>query len=430
MSDLPPGFVLEGQDASQQTAALPPGFVMEGALQAKKPYSGTILPLSRDAQGNISFDSNAGLVGMVKHALGGAESALTLPGDVYQGNVSMVGPDGHTNPEVIRRSADLAALTSPVSPRTALSATATKAVIPTQEALETAASAGYDKARGLGVEISPQSVAQMGGKIGASLEEKGINGELAPKTFSILNKVTNPPADSVATISNLETIRRSLGHAAGDFTNPTEQLAAKTAQRHLDDYLASIPAQDVVRGPAAEASQILGDARGNYAAAKRSSQITDAYDAADLSSAAANSGQNLGNATRQRIKSILLNDKKTSGYSDAELAQMEKLVRGTKLGNASRYVGNLLGGGGGLGSVASAAVGAGAAGPIGATAPAVGYALKKLSDASVNRQARILSEMIRNRSPLSQTTNATVTQQIPLSKQAIVRALLLGQQQQ
>jgi hypothetical protein len=37
-----------------------------------------------------------------------AYSGLTLPGDVAQGNVSMWGPDGHTNPEVIGRSAETA----------------------------------------------------------------------------------------------------------------------------------------------------------------------------------------------------------------------------------------------------------------------------------------------------------------------------------
>lgn len=411
MSDLPPGFVLEGQLPPPQGGDLPPGFVMEGALQpAQQPFGlGDTWPAR-----------------LAKSIYG----AVTLPGDVYQGNVSMVGPDGHTNPEVINRSADLASIASPVSPRTALSAAATKAVAPTQQALETAASAGYDKARGLGVEINPQSISQMGGAIGASLEEKGINGELAPKTFSILGKLANPPPESVATVSNLETIRRSLGHAAGDFTNPTEQLAARHAQGHLDDYLAAIPPADVIRGPAAEASQVLGQARGNYAAAKRSSQITDAYDAADLSAAAANSGQNLGNATRQRIKSILLNDKKSAGYSADELAQMEKLVRGTTLGNTARVAGNLLGGGGGLGSFVSAAGGATALGPLGIATPALGLGLKKLSDASVNRQARILSEMIRKRSPLAESLNATATQPIPLSKQAIVRALLMGNQQQ
>jgi predicted GNAT family acetyltransferase len=37
-------------------------------------------------------------------------AALQLPGDVYQGNVSMYGEDGRTNPEVIGRSADLAGM--------------------------------------------------------------------------------------------------------------------------------------------------------------------------------------------------------------------------------------------------------------------------------------------------------------------------------
>lgn len=40
----------------------------------------------------------------------GAYSAVTLPGDVYQGNVSMYGPDGHTNPAVIDRAAEIAGL--------------------------------------------------------------------------------------------------------------------------------------------------------------------------------------------------------------------------------------------------------------------------------------------------------------------------------
>lgn len=39
-----------------------------------------------------------------------ALKALMLPGDVYQGKVSMYGDDGRTNPEVINRSADLAGL--------------------------------------------------------------------------------------------------------------------------------------------------------------------------------------------------------------------------------------------------------------------------------------------------------------------------------
>lgn len=42
-----------------------------------------------------------GLINMIK-------SAVTLPGDVATGNVQVMGPDGHTNPEVIHRAVDLA----------------------------------------------------------------------------------------------------------------------------------------------------------------------------------------------------------------------------------------------------------------------------------------------------------------------------------
>lgn len=41
-------------------------------------------------------------------AVQGLWDGLMLPGDVYQGNVSMYGADGHTNPQVINRAADLA----------------------------------------------------------------------------------------------------------------------------------------------------------------------------------------------------------------------------------------------------------------------------------------------------------------------------------
>lgn len=408
MSDLPPGFVLEGQQSVAGDAGLPSGFVLQGA-QPERPKFG------------LGDTWPARLAKSIY-------SAVTLPGDVAQGNVSMVGEDGHTNPEVINRSADLAGLASPLAPRAALTATAAKAVIPTREALESAANAGYTKARGLGVDIAPQSVSQMGGRIGATLEEKGINDKLAPKTFSILGEIAKPPADSVVTLSNLETIRRALGHAAKDFGNPTEQLAARTAQSHLDDYLAAIPAEDVVRGPASEASTILGEARGNFAAAKRSGQITDAVDAADISAAAANSGQNVGNATRQRLKSILLSDKKISGFSPDEIASMEQVVRGSKLSNSTRVLGNVLGGGGGLGSFISAAGGASALGPAGIATPALGVALKKVSDALVSRQTRKLDELVRSRSPLAGPQPAT--QEISPAKIAVLRALLTSQPQQ
>lgn len=417
--DLPPGFVIQGQ---QQDDDLPPGFVVQGQQAAAAPKA--------------SFGLSDTWPARLAKSL---YSAVTLPGDVYQGNVSMMGEDGHTNPEVINRAAELASLAGPTSavagsgPAIAAVAGLGKQVpvAPTREALLAAATQGYDKARGLGVDIDPSAVVGLGQRIVQDLDSKGISGELAPKTFSILARAGQAPPDSVATLSNLETLRRAFGHAASDFQNPTEQLAARAAKGHLDDYLAAIPDADVIRGPASEASQVLKDARGNYAAAKRSEQITDAVEAADLQAAAANSGQNIGNANRQRLKSILTSDRKSAGYSDEELAQMEQVIRGTGLGNAARYAGNLLGGGGGLGA---AVVGGGAGamtGGLGSFLPLVGVGLKKASDASVARGVSSLDEMVRLRSPLADilTQNRMPSTDTSATNQAIARLLLMSQPQ-
>ncbi len=351
-------------------------------------------------------------------------SAVTLPGDVMSGQ-TQVDP---SNPEFIGRTLDLAAAGTPMVPKTAASLIAPKVGLPTAEELKAAANSGYDTARNMGVDIKPEAVANTAQTLAANLEKDGINAKLAPKTFGIIDELAAPPAGSVATLSNLETARRALGNAAKDFLNPTEQLAAKRAQQHLDDYLGGIPQADVLAGDAAQASKVLSEARQNYAASKRSEQINGQVDIAEGNAAAANSGLNIGNSVRQRFNSILKSDKKSSGFTDAEIAQMEKVRDGTALGNTARYAGNLLGGGGGLGSVASAAVGAGSLGPIGAAAPAVGYALKKLSDASVNRQVRKLDEMTRARAPLAQKSQSNaLTPAEQFRRELALRAFLAQQ---
>jgi hypothetical protein len=354
-----------------------------------------------------------------------AVSAAALPGDVMAGKTAAGGE------EAIGRAAETAMLFSPVKPGVSAAAeTATRAAVPTQRELLEAGSSGYKAAREMGVEIAPAAVKSKAEEIAIALNRDGVDAELAPKTFSVIKKLANPPEGAVsANISNIESARRAFGHAAKDFTNPTERLASSRAIEHLDDYLATLPPSDLIAGDAAAASKVLGEARGNYAAAKRSEQITDKLETGDLNAAAANSGRNVGNAQRQQIKSILNNDRLRAGYSADEIAQMERLVRGTKPGNAARIIGNLLGGGGGLGSVAAASAGAAATGPVGAFAPVVGAGIKHLENMSVARQARILDEMVRRRSPMAGPQGTAASSSVPnLPYSAIVSALLHQQQ--
>lgn len=79
-----------------------------------KAYTSWVLPLSRDAFGSVSFDSDAGLIGLGKRvaqgALSSAWSGVTAPGDAYAGRLPMMDGSGNTSLEAIGRGADLAGL--------------------------------------------------------------------------------------------------------------------------------------------------------------------------------------------------------------------------------------------------------------------------------------------------------------------------------
>lgn len=401
--------------------------------QEKPAYSGAVLPLSKDSAGHVYFDSNAGLIGAIKRA-------LTLPHDVATGQVDPLSNEG------ISRSLELGTLASPVNPAVRMGERAIPGVAkalrqpkmapPTAEALKIAADAGYSGAREMGVEYSSDAIKSVAGALRTKLEQDGIIGELAPKTFSILKKLETPPENSTAPLSGIDAARRALGNAAKEFTNPTEQLAASRIIDGLDKFTENPPASAVVAGPAADAATVLSEARGNYAAAMRSDRITGAEDAADLAAAVANSGRNIDNALRQRAKSILLNPKQRAGFNSDEIAALEEVARGTATRNRIRDVGNLLGGGGGMGAVVTGGVGGlagshfGAPGvAVGAGLPLVGMGAKGVANALTRRALGRVDEMTRMRSPLYSKIQRDVPMSIvsPEKRAAIVRALLLSQ---
>lgn len=381
-------------------------------------YSGSVLPFSRDAAGNVSFDSNAGILGSVKRA-------LSLPGDVATGRVDPYSDQGKD------RAMELAGFANPINPAVRAGAQAipgaalTKTVpspvrAPTVDDLYAAASGGYERARSMGVDYSAGAVSKAAQSIRSTLEADGILGELAPKSFSILQKLEQPPQGAVAPLSGLEAARRALNNAKRDFTNPTEQLAAQRISEGIDRFVAEPSPGSVVAGPAAEAARTIKEARGNYAAASRSDKLSGIEEGAELRAAAANSGANLDNAVRQRVRAILDNPKQRAGFTDDELGALKSVVMGTATGNTLRRVGNLLGGGGGLGMALTGtiggAVGGSAGGPAGMAAgilaPLVGMAAKKGGDAITRRGLLAVDEATRMRSPLGQGLLSAAPQQI------------------
>lgn len=271
---------------------------------------------------------------------------------------------------------------------------------PSIQELKTAAKAGYESPDVAAVNIKSKALTDFADRAGIELNNAGIDEILAPKTFGLLTRLQKAPPGSTITGANLQTARKAFGNAAGS-PDATERLAAKTVIDKLDELLPGLSREDVISGDVGAASKILEEARGNYSAAKRAESIDNKTIQAELRAAAANSGQNVANTVRQRMADILLKPKEQRGFSGPELAQMEEIVRGSKSGNVLRAAGNMLGGGGGLGAVVSAAVGGAATGGPGAVAPLVGFGLRALSNRLTLKQTERLSEAIRMRTPLA-----------------------------
>jgi hypothetical protein len=366
------------------------------------------LPFSKDMDtGDVSFDPTAGI-------LGSLVSGVTLPGDVASGKVdpeSQAGMDRMLDFSMLMTPAGAAARAGETALPGALKALRPgKPEIPSAQALKEAAEGGYTAARDMGVDFSSSAVKSLADDITAQLESKGILDVLSPKTFSILRKLQEPPEDSVVNLTGLIAGRRALGNAAGDFTNNTERKAAGKAISALDRLLEDPDPASVVAGPAAAAGAAIKEANANYAAAMRSNKVTGKAEKAELDSAAANSGLNLDNRTRQILKGIIDPErpKNARGYSKEELALINDIVRGKHGVNAARWLGNFLGGGGGmaanLGGLGTAAIGLQVGGPFGLMAgaipPLTGLASRKAAIALTQRQVKNLDELIRKRSPL------------------------------
>lgn len=414
-------------------------------------YQFNILPLRKDEQGNDVFDSNAGLLGVLKRA-------FTAPHDIYKGQLSPFSVEGQD------RALEMAAT---ITPGSAASRALTgrfvqkQPAVPTSAELKAATDAGYANMRASGVEFSAETMRAFVDQTKQKLWSESHSNSTDKKTFALLDELASGPEGSTVRIDFLDKFRRKLGElAAGD-----ESRAATAAIKGLDAWLDSVGPKDfMVRAPSAEgravstlrnpaagpttdpaaasrAVQELTDARGNAATGFRSNVITGIEDTAKMRASAANSGQNLGNTIRQRLANLLTDEDAIRGFTSEEVAALRQIIDGTATTNTLRILGNLMGGGGGLGSVVSGGVAGAAAGTAGGNSllgflvgmgiPATGMAMRRAGNALTDRQLLAVDEAVRARSPLYRQRLANPGyRELPAltpEQQATLRLFLSGQ---
>lgn len=300
--------------------------------------------------------------------------------------------------------------------------------VPSADALKAAARAGYTDPAVTAAKIKPSALSDLATTIENDLVKQGFRprpGQGAA-AFDTIRELKNAPGP--VSVQDIDSVRKALNQVGKSGIPTADSAAANQAITHLDNFLPNLKQSDLVAGNADAANDILRNARGNWAAAKRSDMLNSKIDAAELQAASANSGHNIENALRQRVRSILTSPKLSRGLNDEERSALESFVRGSTTSNVIRHVSNLLGGGGGLGSIASGAAGFFAGGPIGAfAAPATGVALKALNNMNAAQKVRALDTLIRSRSPealrVAQALPPQLVRLLPKQSAAILAGL-------
>ncbi len=414
------------------------------------------------------------LVGAIKSAV----DAFKTPGEAMQGKFSAPAPQtpGMMSEQDAYRAnlanqgevpAALNMAANIALPSVGGVAVPAKASVPTADDLYAAGRQAYNSIKQLGVTIKPQPIADLAHSLENELTQNGFTDRNVPETYSVIRNLQTPPTaqpnaagqvlkdrlnangytasshpelhafvDQIApptspviTAQGLDSARQELLQAAKNQTNLREGPAAHTVINGLDNYLANIPPSDVLSGDAEAASNLFNVARGNWAAAKRADMIGGKLDLADLNAETAHSGQNSDNAVRQAIKQLIRpNNYATTladmnGFSPHEIAQMNRVARGSSEGKALRVGGNLLGGGNAMG-VVEGAMAYPHMGPAAVGIPVAGYALKKAGNAITGSAANTLDNMVRARSPLAQLIAAAQPQVVPTGRVSALAQLL------
>lgn len=274
----------------------------------------------------------------------------------------------------------------------ALQSRAAAKTIPDVPALRKTAEAGYRAADDAAVIVKPEGMRRIGTAVVGDLADMGYLPANEPKISALLAEIERL-GNTPTTFKGLQAFRRQIGNVAASNV-PSERAMAMRIMHRLDDYLADIPAKDVITGNVGAASRGFKQGQENWARMRRAEMVDTARIKAERRAASTGTGGNAENAMRQNVRAILDNPKRSRGMTQAELDMADKVVSGSRGQNVLRHVGKLSPTTGGLQGAFT--VGATALNPAFAIPAAAGYVAKTAAEAMTARNVARLSQMIRS----------------------------------
>lgn len=253
------------------------------------------------------------------------------------------------------------------------------------EQLGVRADIAYRNAEKAGVIVSPDSLKAKVPQFEKILKEEGFLPGLHPQLDTVLSEFQQQ-VNAPKTLKELDQLRRTLKAPAKFFDNPDQQRITARLVDEFDDYVANLSAKDLtVEGSKVKAAtRELTKARNFYSRTKKSEEIADLFERAEIRAGANFTQSGLENALRQELKSLALNKKRLGMFSETEQNAIKSAAKGGNLQNVLRNIGKYAatspiptGVGGGIGAGLGAAIG-GVPGAVvgGAAVPAIGGAAR------------------------------------------------------
>lgn len=291
------------------------------------------------------------------------------------------------------------------------------AIAPTTEAIRAENAALYNTKAIQDLRVSKSAGEDVADRIAQKLRKDYFDADPVYNTLKNF-KDSGPSAGVSYGVKDFDNLRRRLNDLRGQGGSVGE--AARRSVEYLDNVMPHFGKLRgaVVAGDARAAASDIRTARANAATAFRSEKVDQWIERAVNTATATHSGGNLENEIYRQIRNALNNQKRDlKGWNAQEIKALREVLPDFKA-KVNRRVGKLLGGGGGLGQLATIAAGTSAFGPVGLALPAIGQASNMLGSSMAQKRLQALSELIRSRAPgfapqLAARNSAIAASQLP-----------------
>jgi hypothetical protein len=276
---------------------------------------------------------------------------------------------------------------------------------PSREHLREISNGLFKEVDEMGVSVDPNRYRGLANDLLKDARASGLDKMNTPAAHRIIDRMEEAIQDGNFTFSELSALRETASGVASMLNDPHQAKLGMMALDKIDEFMGSsgIIAADASKSVGAQVGARLRTARELWGRMRRSEMLEEAMYNASLQATG------FENGIRTQFRAILRDKKKRRYFRADELREMERVVRGTKASNLMKLLGkfgfsegqatNYLGGmvGGGAGAYVGGALGGPAGAFMGSLSVSGGGTLaRSAAQRMTARNARLADALVRS----------------------------------